>query len=71
MMQERKDMREKIIEPKIYLDVKSKPSDGEWEIMNFNLYTDSMQQIQHDFFEQNHLLMKISAKKCRLLGLLS
>ena len=33
-----------------------------------NLYTDSMQQSRHNFFEQNRLLMKISAKNCRALG---
>ena len=30
--------------------------------MFFNLHTDSMQQSTHTFFEQNRLLMKISAK---------
>ena len=38
--------------------------------MGSNLNADSMQQSRHNHFEQNHNLMKISAKKCRPLGCL-
>ena len=62
-------MREKIIEPKIYLDVKVETKYSEWEIMNFNQYKDSMQHIRLNVFDQNHCLMKISAKMYRSLGL--
>ncbi len=37
--------------------------------MNCNQYDDSMQQCRHIFFEQNHVLMNISATNCRCLGL--
>ena len=67
-MQDRKDMREKNIQPKIYEMWKLKSIEDEWQIMFFNLHTDSMQQSRHNFFEQNHFLMKISAKNCRTLG---
>jgi hypothetical protein len=39
-------------------------------IMGSNLHAGSMQQSRHNQFEQNHCLMKISAKKCRPLGCL-
>ncbi len=48
---------------------KSKTGEKKWQIMICNLYTDSMLQSRHNFFEQNRLLMKISAKKCGTLGL--
>ncbi len=38
------------------------------QFMLYNLHTDSMQQSRHNFFEQNRLLMKISAKNGRALG---
>ncbi len=40
----------------------SRNQEDKLEIMNCNLYADSMKQSRHNFFEQNHLLMKISAK---------
>ncbi len=58
-------MREKNIQPKIYGDVKSRLSENMWQIMICNLYTDSIQQSRHNFFEQklqNRLLMKILAE---------
>ena len=47
---------------------KSKMGENKLQIMICNLYTDSMQQSRHNFFEQNRLLMKISVKKCLALG---
>ena len=56
------------LDPKSMGMWKSEPSEDKWQIMFCNLYTDSMQQSRHNFFEQNRLLMKISAKKCSSLG---
>ncbi len=47
---------------------KSKSNEDKCQIMICSLYTDSMQQSRHIFSWQNRLLMKISAKNCRLLG---
>ena len=49
MMHNRNDMREKSIGPKIYGDVKSKPSEDKQQSMTCNLYTDSVQQSRHIF----------------------
>jgi hypothetical protein len=39
-------------------------------IIGSNLHAGNMQQSRHNNFEQNHCLMKISAKRCRPLGCL-
>ena len=39
-------------------------------IIGSNLHADNMQQSRHNHFEQNHCLMKISAKRYRPLGCL-
>jgi hypothetical protein len=49
---------------------KLKSTDDKVLIMGSNLHAGSMQQSGHNNFEQNHCLLKISAKKCRPLGCL-
>jgi hypothetical protein len=58
------------LRPKSTRSWKLKSIDNTVLIMGSNLNADSMQQSRHNHFEQNHNLMKISAKKCRPLGCL-
>jgi hypothetical protein len=57
------------LNPKSKGSWKSKSIDDKLFITSFNLHAGSMQQSRRNHFEQNHLLMKISAKKCRPSGL--
>ena len=68
-MQERKDMREKIIEPKIYLDVKLETK--RWRVGNYELQSEYRQHATNStlFFQAESSLNENIREKLSLIGL--
>ena len=69
MMQERKDMREKIIEPKIYLDVKLETK--RWRVGNYELQSVYRQHATNStrFFRAESSFNENISEEVSLIGL--